>query len=182
MNDKMGWKTETKIYRFRDPDGSIARASAAGQDVEQLAQLHRGELAGIDEIHGNIGCNAGIQLMIDAYAGLGAAGPYDNAKAHIGAGDGNGSVPTVAATDIGLAATANKIYVAMDAGYPQRSGQTITFRATFGPGVGTWHWRELAIRNAANESSGAQLNHLVYDKGEKGAGDTFIPVIELTHS
>lgn len=181
MKDHIGWKTKTTLLRFQDLDGEVAKKSRAGATLEELTKEFKDMARGPPDIHlGNVACNAGIQVLEDLLIASGSPTSYAHANAYIGAGDGNGSVPTPAATDTALAAPTNKAWVEMDETYPSRSSQKLTFRSTFAAGTGTWYWRELGIMNG--NGSGALLNHLAYDKGSKAAGDTFIPTIEITIS
>lgn len=178
--DKYHWSTNLRVYDFHDPKGKIAMRSRAGENLDKLTKEFKQDFLGIYEKDHNVGCNTGIGEMMDLIFGLGTPTAFSAANTYLGVGDGNGSLPTVAATDTVLAASTNKAYVVMDGTFPSRSGQTVTLQATFGAGVGTWTWREIAIRNASSEAGGKQLNHMQYDKGTKGALDTSIPVLQLT--
>jgi hypothetical protein len=185
QKEGIGWKTKVVLLKFTGDDGEVAKKSKKGASLADLTKEFKSFLKAPPDIHyGNVACNTGLANLIDCV--IHATGAYwshfGTTIAYIGAGDGNGSVPTPAATDTGLAAPTSKIYVVMDGGYPSRSAQKATFRSTFGAGVGSWYWRELGIRNGLNDSTGTLLNHLAYDKGTKAAGDTFIPSIEITFS
>ncbi len=78
------------------------------------------------EIQGNLLLNEGIQLLEDLMIGAGGTS-WDNANARLGVGDSNAAE---AATQTDLQGT-NKTYKAMEATYPQRSGQTLTWRSVF---------------------------------------------------
>lgn len=52
-----------------------------------------------------------------------------------------------------------------------RSGAITTYKATFGPGVGTGTVAELGIFNAA--SGGTMLNRVAFTPQQKGSQDTF---------
>lgn len=122
------------------------------------------------EGEGNLLVNAGIQLMLDKL--IGAAGTvFDNTNAYIGVGD---STTAAAAAQTDLQAATNKIRVGMDATYPNRSGQTMTWRTTYGSGQANFHWQEWAIFNAA--AAGTMLNRKVEDLGTKASGSWTLAV------
>ena len=124
----------------------------------------------------NILVNAGIQLMLDKL--IGAAGTvFDNANAHIGIGDSN-AAPAAGQTD--LQAASNKVRKAMDATYPQRSGQTMTWRCTFATSEGNFSIQEAAVFNAA--AAGAMLNRLLAALGTKTSATTLQVTATLTIS
>jgi len=114
-----------------------------------------GKLYEIDEFDGNLLLNEGITSLLTLLMG-GAETPFDNANAYIGVGDGT---TAASASQTGLLG-ANKTYKGMDEGFPQVSGQTITFRATFGPNDGNHAWREFTVANG-NSDSAKNLNRKV---------------------
>lgn len=116
---------------------------------------------------GNITVNAGIQLMLDLLIGAGGT-VYNNANAYIGVGD---STTSESASQTDLQAATNKLRKAMSAGYPSRSGQTLTFRSVFGPSDSNYAWNEFAVFNAA--SAGTMLNRKVNSQGTKASGQTW---------
>lgn len=125
-----------------------------------------------EECVGNQLLNEGINTLLTLLIG-GSATAFSNANARIGVGD---SSTAVNATQTDLQAAANKTYKAMDATYPQVSGQTVTFRSTFGVADANYDWREFVADNGA--ASGKTLNRKVENHGTKASGDTW--VISLT--
>jgi hypothetical protein len=126
----------------------------------------------------------GASILWEALIGN-AITAYDNTNARIGVGDGNGSVPTPAATNTDLTAPTNKVRQAMDSTYPTHTDGTssatnakVTFRATFAAGTGTFAWREWCIVNHA--TAGRMLNHRGQDLGTKGAGVSWTFTVEIT--
>lgn len=87
---------------------------------------------------------------------------FNNASAHIGVGDSTTAF-AVAQTD--LQAATNKLRKAMDATYPTRSGNILTFRATFANGEANFAWQEWGVFNAA--AAGTMLNRKVESLGTK---------------
>ena len=127
------------------------------------------------EGEGNLLVNAGLQLMLDKL--IGAAGTvFDNANAYIGVGD---SSTAAAATQTDLQAATNKLRKAMDATFPSRSGQTMSWKSTFGSGDANFAWNEWGIFNAS--SAGTMLNRKVESLGTKSSG-TWVLTVDVTIS
>ncbi|MGE4226666.1 MAG: hypothetical protein AB7I23_25260 [Vicinamibacterales bacterium] len=102
--------------------------------------------------------------------------PFNNANAHIGVGD---STTAFAATQTDLQAATNKLRKAMDAGFPQRSGNVVTYQATFGSSDANFPWEESAVFNAP--SGGVMQQRKVENKGTK-AGGTWEYSVVITHN
>lgn len=144
------------------------------EDVDEYAPL--GGMLAREEFHrifepyeviegeGNILVNVGIQLMLDLLIGAGGT-VFSNANAHVGVGD---STTAAAAGQTDLQAATNKLRKAMEATFPSRSGQTLTFKSVFGSGDANFDWEEWAIFNAA--AAGTMLNRKVQDFGTKSTG------------
>lgn len=115
------------------------------------------------EIDGNLLVNAGIQLLEDLLIGAGGTA-FSNANAYLGVGESN-TAAAAGQTDLDGATTTR---MSMDATYPSRSGQTLTFRSTFGSGDANHDWKEWGIFN--DPSAGTMLNRKVQDFGSKSGG------------
>jgi hypothetical protein len=102
----------------------------------------------------------------------------DNSNARLGVGDSN---TAEAASQTGLQAATNKTFKAMDSGYPQRSGQTAEWRATFGSSDANYAWEEYTVVNAADDA-GVNLNRKVSSKGTKASGETWTLSLQITFS
>lgn len=87
---------------------------------------------------------------------------FDNSNAYLGAGDSNTAFD-VAHTD--LQAATNKVRKAMEATYPQRSTNVLTFRSLFGTSDANFAWEEWALFNAS--SGGIMLSRKVESLGTK---------------
>lgn len=126
------------------------------------------------EIPGNLLVNAGIQRVMDAAMGP-ATGQVWNST-HAGIGVGNSSTAATAAdTDLGAAAgSTNRQFEGMNATFPSRSGQTVTYQSDFGSSVANFHWQEWCVdQNAATPGTtvtAPMLNHKVEDLGTKTTG------------
>jgi len=108
--------------------------------------------------------NAGRDYIATAINGE-AVTAYNNANAYLGVGD---STTAFAATQTDLQAATNKLRKAMDATYPQRSANVITYRSTFGGTDANFAWQEFGLFNAS--SGGTMLNRKVSAQGTKTSG------------
>lgn len=100
---------------------------------------------------------------------------FTNANAHIGVGD---STTAFAASQTDLQAASNKLRKAMDATYPQRSANVITFRSTFATGDANFAWQEWGVFNAS--SAGTMFNRKVESLGTKTSAQSWQATCTLT--
>jgi uncharacterized cupin superfamily protein len=167
IGDKIGWKTEWTIYKWdKDGDDEIAKFLQNGGKIEEALKVFAAQPI-IECLEGNAALNEGLAELIDIICGLGTPTKWDNTNARLGVGDS--STPADAA-QTGLQAATNKTWKAMDTGYPQRSGQTAEWRATFGSGDANYAWNEFTVVNSADDA-GKNLNRKVESKGTKASGE-----------
>ena len=100
---------------------------------------------------------------------------FDNANAKIGAGD---STTAFAATQTDLQAATNKFRKGMEATYPQRAGNVLTFRALFATGEANFAWNEWGIFNAA--SAGTMMSRKVESLGTKTSAQSWQMTATIT--
>jgi len=105
--------------------------------------------------------NTGRNLLADALNGD-AITPYNAANAYIGVGDSNTAF-NAAHTD--LQAASNKLRVAMDATFPTKAVNVLTYQATYTTGQANFAWNEWGIFNAS--SGGTMLCRKVESLGTK---------------
>lgn len=118
--------------------------------------------------------NAGRNLLAQMVNGE-AVTPYTNANARIAIGDSNAAF---VATQTDLQAAVNKIRKAMDATYPQRSVNQITYRVTCDVGEGNFTWNEWGIVN--DPAAGTLLNRKVESFGTKANTQIWQFTVTLT--
>jgi len=118
--------------------------------------------------------NAGRDLIAADVIGE-AVTEFNNANAHIGVGD---STTAFAASQTDLQAATNKLRKSMDATYPTRSTNVLTFRATFATGEANFAWQEWAVFNAS--SAGTMLNRKVESLGTKTSAQSWQITATLT--
>lgn len=117
--------------------------------------------------------NAGRDFIANAIINNGSPTFFTNAKAHLGVGDSN---TAFAATQTDLVATTNKLRKAMDATYPQITGNVITFKSTFGSSDANFTWAEWGVFNAS--SAGTMLSRKVEALGTKTTGTWVLTITE----
>jgi len=128
-------------------------------------------------IEGNLLLNEGIAELFDLACGLGSPTAFSNANARIGVGD---SSTAESASQTDLQAASNKTYKAMAASYPQRSGQTVTWRAVFASGDANYAWNEFCVDNGSGPAK--TLNRKVSAQGTKASGQTWTVDLQITLS
>ena len=118
--------------------------------------------------------NAARDLIAQALIGE-AFTSFANANARIGVGD---SSAAFAASQTDLQASTNKLRKAMEAAYPTRAGNALTFRSIFGTSEGNFAWNEWGVFNAA--AAGQMLNRKVESLGTKTSAQTWQLTVDLT--
>jgi len=167
-----------KWKRYGDQrDQELYNLLRQGTPVEKL--LSKGfELETVEEFRGNVLLNEGIQLLEDIILGIDTtSAKWDSANARLGVGDDGTTAEDAAQTGLqGL----NKTFKGMDAGYPSRTNQTMTWRSTFGDLEANHDWNEFTVVNAADDT-GVNLNRKVEAKGTKSGGNWTL-TLEITIS
>lgn len=88
---------------------------------------------------------------------------------------------TVVDGSVTWTARQRKTFRAMATGYPQRSGQTVEWRAVFEDGAAQYAWEEYTVVNAADDT-GKNLNRCIASKGTKVAGESWTLSLKITFS
>jgi hypothetical protein len=102
---------------------------------------------------------------------------FTNAVAALGVGDSSLAFTN---TQTDLQAATNHLKKAMDSTYPQRTGNVITAKSTWGDTYGEWHWWEWGFFNSVTAATGTMLNRAVSDMGTKAAGSTWVLTATIT--
>jgi hypothetical protein len=116
-------------------------------------------------IEGNLFVNNGIQIMLDAFIGTSITA-FSNANARIGVGDSN---TAATATQTDLQAATNKLRKGMDATFPSRASQTMSWKASFTGAEALFAWQEWGIFNAASGAA-SMFNRKVESLGTHSSG------------
>lgn len=133
----------------------------------------------IYEGEGNQLVNVGIDRLLDQLIGA-TTSPYNNTNCRIGVGD---SSTAFAASQTDLQAATNKLWNTMDATFPSRSAETVTFKATFATGDANFVWNEWAIDRGTAQSTtvtSPMLNRKVQSMGTKASGSTWALTVTIT--
>lgn len=104
-----------------------------------------------------------------------SATQINNANAFLAVGD---SSTAFAASQTDLQAATNKLRKAMDATYPQRSSNVLTFRSLFGTSDANFAWNEHGIFNAL--SSGVMWSRKVESLGTKTGVQSWLLTVTVT--
>jgi hypothetical protein len=93
---------------------------------------------------------------------------FNNANAYLGVGD---SSTAFTATQTDLQAATNKLRKAMDATYPSRATNALTFKSTFATGDANFAWQEWGVFNAS--VAGLMMNRKVESLGTKTSAQSW---------
>lgn len=178
VNEGLKLKTTWQIIKWKDPKNKIAKALQNGLSTEEALKIFKDYIIDVETFEGNVALNEGIQLLLDIISGIDTtSNKWDSTNAKCGVGDGTTAED---ASQTGLQGT-NKTYKAMDSGYPQRSGQTLEFRSTYGSTEGNHGWQEFTVTNDTDDT-GTNLNRKVADKGTKTSGESWTLSLKITGS
>jgi hypothetical protein len=182
LHDKGQWIGEYKLTKWAFATEIREEAEAdlrAGFTKEQILFKYGHDRAYLESdavIGENLLLNEGINAMLTLLAGGGGTA-FNNANAYIGVGD---SSTAASASQTALQAASNKLYKAMDGGYPTYgTSQQIVFRSTFASGDANFAWNEFTVANGSSDA-GTNLNRLVSSQGTKTSGQTWQVTLTIT--
>lgn len=121
--------------------------------------------------------NAGRDFIATAIINDGPPTFFDAANAYLGAGD---SSTAYAAAQTDLQAASNKLRKGMEATYPQRSANALTFQSLFGTGDANFAWNEWGLFNAS--SAGTMMSRKVESLGTKTSAQSWLFTATITVS
>ena len=161
LAEKATWKPVWKIERFENEE-----AFQANKPYD------------ISVFEGNLLLNEGIDIIWTLVAG-GTATAFDNTNAYIGVGD---STTAADATQTGLQATTNKVYLPMETGYPTYgSSQQIVFKSVADGTTANFSWQEFTVANGSDDTA-TNLNRKVSDQGTKASGQIWTVTLTISLS
>lgn len=167
MQDNGKMTARWRIEKFKGDFKSREEAIRAGAKPYETVEINENCLLneGIDELWTHL-CSAG-------------GTKFDNGNAYIGVGD---SSTTEDPTHTGLQAATNKLYKAMDGGYPTYgTAQKAIWRSTFGSADANFAWNEITVANGGSDAS-KNLNRKVQTMGTKASGTTWVAELTITLS
>lgn len=141
------------------------------------------------EFDGNLAVNSGIQRVMDLMIG---AGGQAGDNTHTFMGVGNSSTAEAAGqTDLQAATgSTNRQWKGMDATFPSRASQTVTYRSTYATTEANFNWLEVGVEidngtvspGTAALSTGTQklLNRKVIAAGTKVNTQTWVSTVTIT--
>jgi hypothetical protein len=136
-------------------------------ELRRLAKVEE-----VVEAEGNLLLNAGIQAIEDQLIGA-TTSPFNNTNTRLGVGNSS-TAEAATQTDLQAAAGgANRQFKLMNATYPSRASQTITFQADYATGEANFVWNEWGVdRVNANGTTvtAPMLNRKVASLGTKATG------------
>lgn len=130
----------------------------------------------VSEFDGNIFLNEGITAIWNLVTGA-SGNHFDNSNAQLGVGNSN---VAAGAAQTGLQG-ASTCYKAMEATYPQVSGQDVSFRAEYGTAEANFAWEEYSVRYGSSEDN-PNLNRKVENQGTKQEGQVWALTLTLSLS
>lgn len=119
--------------------------------------------------------NLARDMAADAIIGGSTYTKFNNANAHLGVGD---SSTAFSATHTDLQASTNKLRKAMDATYPQRSANVVTYKATFATGDANFAWNEVGVFNAS--AAAQMMSRHVQSLGTKTSAASWVLTLTQT--
>ena len=162
------WKVRTKLEKYHED-------IAPFKGREHVFHERYTPYEVVEQV-GNCLLNEGINNMWTLICG-GAATAYNNANARLGVGDSD-TAAEAAQTD--LQASSNKVYGAMDIGYPIfGTSQKATFKASFDAVTANFAWNEWSVDNGSDAA--LNINRKVESLGTKTSG-TWTLTVEISLS
>ena len=178
-----GWRPEDLARKFAVESG--LREMGFGGGALEAASRRFLLAMGIKPLHEAEGfntlVNGGTAIMLDALIGVNPTF-YTNALAALGVGDSAAAFALSQTNLQGAVVTTDRIRKAMDATFPSRAANVVTFRATFATGEANFTWNEWAIFNNVTDGSGTMLNRAVVNLGTKTSAASWQLTVTLTQT
>lgn len=119
--------------------------------------------------------NAGRNFIAQAIINDASPVLFTNANAYLGVGDDN---TAYAAAQTDLQASSNKVRKAMEATYPSRATNVLTFRSVFATTDANFAWNEWGVFNGS--SGNTMLSRKVESLGTKTSAASWQLTVDLT--
>jgi hypothetical protein len=163
------WKVRTKLEKYHED-------IAPFKGREHVFHERYTPYEVVEQV-GNSLLNEGINNMWSLICGDAGADAYNNANARLGVGDSDAEVE---ATQTDLQAASNKVYGAMESGYPiYGTNQKAVFKASFNTDTANFTWNEWSVDNGS--SAALNINRKVKALGTKASG-TWTLTVEISLS
>ena len=162
------------INRFANKEDAATRKQYSDEEVVR----HFG-IAQETHIDGNLLLNEGINELWTILCSTASGTKFSNANAYLGVGD---SSTAESASQTGLQAATNKLYVAMDTSYPTFGTlQKATWKSTFTETQANFAWNEFTVANGSSDSA-VNLNRKVSAQSTKVSGQVWELSLVITLS
>ena len=160
------WSEEAVRYVRRKCEDPFMDVSS---DMLKSARISPEEVV---EVHGNLLLNAGIQRLEDLLIGAGGQA-FNNLNTRLGVGN-SATAEVATQTDLqAVAGAANRQFKLMNATFPSRATQVLSFASDFTSGEANFVWNEWGLDNGnANGTTvtAPMLNRKVASLGTKATG------------
>jgi hypothetical protein len=176
--EKAHWAVKVQVRKYAEDLDEWRSSGRSQREFEAAHQPYE-----VVDSEGNLLMNAGIQRMLDLLIGAGGQA-LNSTHARVGVGN---STTAAAATQTDLQAAAgsgNRQFEVMDASFPSRSGQTLTFQSSFSTGEANFAWQEWCVDAgtvAGTTVTAPMLNRKVESLGTKATG-TWVLAVAITIS
>ena len=115
--------------------------------------------------------NAGRDFLMEAAIDESTPTFFDNANAYLGVGDDNTAFAVTQTNLQAVAGSGNAFRKGMEATYPTRAANALTFRSLFGTSEANYAWEEWGIFNAS--ALGTMLSRKVESLGTKTSAQSW---------
>ena len=169
------WTFDWKAEKWSEEACDFARRKfwlPEGHPVSSAWLRRITEAEEIQEFEGNLLLNAGIQRLEDILIGV-AGTAFNAANSRLGVGN-VATAEAASQTDLLAAAgAANRQFKVMNATFPSRATQTISWQSDFTSGEANFVWNEWGVDNGTSNSTtvvAPMLNRKVAALGTKSTG------------
>lgn len=166
QSDAGKWSCHWTLEKFHEERDEFQAMLKAGKTPKPYEVI---------EGNGNLLVNLGIQEIEDAFLTGSMTTPFNNTNSGIAVGT---SATAADPTDTGLGAENDR--KGMEATFPSRTNQTITFKSVFDDAGSDGVWAEWGIFNNPS-TGGTMLNHKIAAMGTKSGG-TWTLTVTITIS
>jgi hypothetical protein len=178
-----GWRPADLERKF-SVEADLVVAGVRGLELERRGRLilaRFGILPLWEKAGRNTLVNGGTAIMLDALIGVNPTF-YTNALAALGVGDSAAAFNLTHTNLQGAVNVTDRIRKAMDATFPSRAANVVTFRSTFATTDANFTWNEWAIFNNVTDASGTMLNRAVVNLGTKTSAASWQLTATLTQT
>ena len=176
MNNMVNWEAHAVVEKWSEEACDFARKRLYIPKIEPVPSFELRRLVGIaeefEEAHGNLLLNQGIAHLEDQLIGA-TTNPNNNTETRLGVGN-SATAEAASQTDLQAAAGgANRQFKLMNATYPSRAAQTLTFQSDYTTGEANFIWNEWCIDSGTGSGTTVVapiLNRKVASLGTKTTG------------